>query len=47
MYFCRSGVYVVGDATISLSRPVDRTLEVDKRLWAVCMGTSPIHNGGS
>nr|VDD15633.1 unnamed protein product [Brassica oleracea] len=25
-----------------LSRPVDRSLEVDKRLRAVCMGTSPI-----
>ncbi|CAF1869469.1 unnamed protein product [Brassica napus] len=41
MYFCRSGV-CVEVCYGQLSRPVDRSLEVDKRLRAVCMGTSPI-----
>ncbi|KAF3513849.1 hypothetical protein F2Q69_00006130 [Brassica cretica] len=36
-----SGVYVEV-CYGQLSRPVDRSLEVDKRLRAVCMGTSPI-----
>ncbi|CAN6835549.1 unnamed protein product [Brassica oleracea] len=41
MYFCRSGV-CVEVCFGQLSRPVDRSLEVDKRLRAMCMGTSPI-----